>query len=168
MASDESRYFKSGLQRGLDGKDAPLGWPNIAGKQEEKAAQRGWESGRTIRANTEATNAVPSTDYGWSDSTSGESDGGGHPDESLRRFVWYVVASFVTAPICVFAMSGVNTFSFVWWLLCLATLACIPGILVGGFYLVVAGALLCAVLTAILLAALLIVKLVSYFVQNPI
>ena len=52
--SDEARYFKIGLRRGKDDRSAPLSVFNLANKEEEAAAQRGWEAGQAALAQAQA------------------------------------------------------------------------------------------------------------------
>src|SRR4051794_36136467 len=48
--SDQAEYYRKGLDRGLEEKSTPLSLFNLADKEEEAAAQRGWEAGQSATA----------------------------------------------------------------------------------------------------------------------
>jgi len=182
--SDESRYYKTGQERGKEDKATPLGIFNLADKAEERAAQRGWEAGQSAREHADALEekleaareeSDTSSSYDYSDSgTSSVSTTSSSPSsttspawslaKSVLIFILWTGGSWVLKGLCEQMLASVHEFSLVWWIIGLVWLLCWPGIIVGALVLLVLS--LIAMIVMAIVSAL--VWLVRYFFQNPI
>jgi len=176
--SDESRYYKIGQERGADDKSTPLGIFNLADKAEASAAQRGWEAGQSAREHADAVQAAldkasedsdsSSSDYSSSDYTPSSSSSSSTPSGSSIPepvlFILWTGGSWLLGMACLGLMKTVTLFSFVWWILCLVFVACLPGMITGAIAAIAAGIVICIIL--LIIAA--VIALIQYFVQHPV